>query len=102
MSVSGPAVRAHDEAEATRLVKILLEELGMPEGRVALSGRAKWQREKSLICWIVRKRTGVSNGWLADCLSMGHVSRVTRSLRRVREAKGLLVDAEGIEKMLEI
>jgi murein endopeptidase len=100
--VTGAAARAHDGAEATRIVKLLLEDLGMPKGRVALSGRAKWQREKSLICWIVRKRTGVANEWLADRLSMGHVSSVTRSLRRVRETKGWIAEAERLEQMLEI
>ena len=74
----------------------------MPKGRVALSGRAKWSREKALICWIVRKRTGVANGWLADRLSMGHVSSVTRSLRRVRETKGWIGEVERLERIIEI
>ncbi len=101
-SVSGGAVRAHDEAEATRLVKLLLEALGLPQGRVALAGRAKWQREKALVCATVRKWTGVSNGWLADRLSMGHVSSVTRSLRRVREERDLKRELERLEELLEI
>lgn len=101
-SVSGAAARAHDEEEATRLVNLLLEGLDMPKSRVALSGRAKWQQGKALICWIVRKHTGVANKWLADRLSMGHVSSVTRSLRRVRETKGWLAEAEKHEEMLEI
>ena len=41
-------------------------------------------------------------GWLADRLSMGHVSSVTRSLRRVRETKGWIGEVERLERMLEI
>lgn len=100
-SVSGAASRAHDESEATRLVNILLERLDMPKGRVALAGRAKWQREKALICWILRKRTGVGNRWLADRLSMGHVSSVTRSLRQVKDTKLWLAEAQLYDQMLE-
>lgn len=101
-SVSGAEVRAHDEEEAKRLVALLLEELGLPSGRVALAGRAKFQREKALICSIVRERTGVSNGWLAERLSMGHVSSVTRALRRVRESSKLEREVKRLEKVLEI
>ncbi|GAA5484716.1 hypothetical protein Hsar01_03962 [Haloferula sargassicola] len=101
-SVSGGAALAHDEAEAERLVKRLLEEQGLPTGRVALSGRGKWQREKALVCSLVRKRTGVSNGWLASRLSMGHESSVTRALRRVRESTGWTAQARRLESMLEI
>ena len=88
-SVSGAQVRAHDEEEAKRLVGLLLDKLGLPSGRVALAGRGKFQREKALICGVVRSRTSVSNGWLAERLSMGHVSSVTRALRRVKETKAL-------------
>ncbi|MEP4077372.1 transposase [Haloferula sp.] len=101
-SVSGAVVRAHDEVEATKLLKQLLKELGLPQGRVALSGRGKWQREKALTCWVVRRHTGVSNAWLAERLSMGHVSSVTRALRRVRESKVLTKEAKRLERMLEI
>lgn len=51
--------------------------------------RWKFQREKALICAVVRGRTSVSNGRLVERLSMGHVSSVTRALRRVKEAKAL-------------
>ena len=88
-SVSGAQVRAHDEEEAKRLVGLLLDKLGLPSGRVALAGRGKFQREKALICGVVRSRTSVSNGWLAERLSMGHVSSVTRALRRVKETNAL-------------
>ncbi len=84
------------------MVKSLLEELGLPQGRVALAGRAKWKREKALVCAMVRKRTGVSNGWLAERLSMGHVSSVTRSLRRAREERDLIRELERLDAMLEI
>jgi hypothetical protein len=61
----GEGGKAHDEAEAEWLVRRRLEELGLPVGRVALAGGGKWQRAKALVCALVRRRTGVSNGWLA-------------------------------------
>ena len=102
VNVSGAAVRAHDEGEATRLVKALLGMLELPQGKVALSGRGKWKKEKALVCEIVRRRTGVSNGWLANRLSMGHVSSVTKSLRKVRETPEWKNEADRLEKMVEI
>ena len=36
--MTGGASRAHDEAEAERIVKRLLDQLGLPSGRVALAG----------------------------------------------------------------
>ena len=88
-SVGGAAARAHDEAEAERLLKRGKEELGLPRGKRGLEGRGKWRDEKALLAALVRERTGVKNAWVAERLAMRHEFHVTRAVKRVREEKQL-------------
>lgn len=87
-SLRGEAARSHDEAEAERLVKAGLKALGMPPRR-ALEGRGKQLDEKALLAALIRERSGMSNHWVAERLSIGSESSVTRAVRRVREEKRL-------------
>ena len=84
-SVGGAAAKAHDEAEAERLVAAALAELGVPDNPADLAGRGRRKDEKETIAALVRGRTGVTNRWIASRLSMGHEVSVTRAVRRSRD-----------------
>ncbi|MBK1829075.1 transposase [Haloferula rosea] len=99
-SLRGEAARAHDVAEAERLVKTGLKAMGLPGKAEKLVGRGKWLEEKSLLATLIRKRTGVRNRWIADRLGMGHEGNVTVALRRVRESKALTRQLGKLEKEL--
>jgi hypothetical protein len=59
------AARAHDEAEAERLVVAALAELGAPGDASALAGRGRWMEEKVRVAALVRNRMtmGVAGFW---------------------------------------
>ncbi|MCU0796203.1 MAG: transposase [Akkermansiaceae bacterium] len=99
-SLRGDAVRAHDEAEAERLVVRALEWMNLPPKSKDLVGRGKWLKEKSLVAALVRKKTGVKNRWVADRLGMGVEGNVTIALRRVRESGELKKKFEKLEEVL--
>jgi hypothetical protein len=64
-----------------------------------LAGKGRWTEEKSLIAALIRKRTGVSNRWVAERLAMGHEGNVTRAIRKVsgnRVRKSRLTDLEAM------
>ncbi len=100
-SVAGSAARAHDEAEAQRIVGRCLRELGLPEQADQLAGRGRWLEEKALIASLVKKHTAGSNGWIANRLAMGHPSSVSRAVRRVRENPSLRSAQRRLGKMLD-
>ncbi|MEP4076600.1 hypothetical protein [Haloferula sp.] len=83
-SLRGEAARAHDVAEAERLVKAGLKSLGLPGKAEKLLGRGKWLEEKSVLV----------------SLGMGHEGNVTVALRRVRESKGLVRRLAKLEREL--
>jgi putative transposase len=101
-SVGGPAARAHDEAEAERIVTKALSALGLPEDAGSLTGRGKWKLEKDLVAALVRKRTGMGNAWVAARLGMGHEVSVTRAVRRTREDKAARGKLNELEATLGI
>lgn len=84
-SLGGGAARAHNEAEAGRIARAGLASLGMPDAPFDLAGRGRWMLEKGAIAAVIRKRTGVSNRWIAGRLGMGHESSVTHAAKRARE-----------------
>ncbi len=87
-SVSGAGARAHDEAEAEKLLKAGLQALGVPLEATELQGRGRFRDEKALAAWWVKGRTSVSNQWLGERLAMGHPGSVSREVGRVgREPK---------------
>jgi len=100
-SVGGEAARAHDEAEAERLVLMALRELGLPGAASGLKGRGKWKDEKELVAALVRKRTGMPNRWVEDRVGMGHEVGVTRAVRRYREDRKLGRRLNALEKKIE-
>jgi len=101
-SVRGEAARAHDEAEAERLVSLSLRHLKMPESTQELRGRGRWRDEKTVIAALVKERTVVKNAWVADRLAMGHEGNVTQALRRVRQDAQLQKAFMKLRRTLEI
>ncbi|MEO5712714.1 MAG: transposase [Luteolibacter sp.] len=84
-SVGGGAARAHDEAEAERIIVAALAELGAPGDAAGLCGKGIWKDEKEMVAALVRKRTAMTNRWMAARLGMGPEVSVTRAVRRFRE-----------------
>lgn len=68
----------HGEAEAERLAVETLAALGVSSERKDLEGMRKGDRTKVLVAALLRKRTAVGNGWIAERLSMGHPGSVSR------------------------
>lgn len=52
--------------------------------------------EKAVIAALIRKRTGVSNQWIARRLGMSQESSLIRAVRRTKE------DAREAERMLDL
>ena len=100
-SITGLAARAHDKAEAERLVKAAAGILGIPADRNSLDGRGLYADEKTLVAWLVRKRTSVTREWVAERLVMGHPSSVSRAVRKVREEPKLGRKAKRLEKAID-
>lgn len=100
-SVRGEAARAHDVAEAERLIAAGLNHFGMPEGAEELRGKGKWRDEKAVIAALVREQTGVKNAWVAERLAMGHEGNVTQAVRRVREDTQLQKALVKLRRTLE-
>lgn len=80
-SHSGPARRAHDQAEAERLLALGLRKLGLR--RAALAALPKGQLEKQVLAWWLHRQTIVSRRWIADNLKMGYPSRVSQAVHWV-------------------
>ena len=99
-SVAGEAVRAHDEAEAERLVRMGLEYFKLPVDVAALTGRGLFRDPKALVAWWARRRTAVTNRWLGERLAMGHPANVSREIGRVAREPDLVRAAEVMESVL--
>ena len=82
-SFSGDEVGAHDELDAERLVTAGMVVLGLDENR--LTGLKKGAEEKTLLAWLVRKNTAVSNAWIADRLKMGRADCLSRYPKKIEE-----------------
>lgn len=75
--------------------------LGLPTRVAELSGRGRWRDEKALLAVLIRRRTGVANGWIAERLAMGHAVNVTRAVRRLREDRTLAKRMSALEQLFE-
>ncbi|MBB5352579.1 hypothetical protein HNR46_002825 [Haloferula luteola] len=99
-SVTGDGARAHDEAEAERLVVAGLEHLGLPPDSEDQAGRGRFRDEKALVAWWTRQRTAATNGWLGERLAMGHPGSVRREVGRVARDPELARRAKKMAKVL--
>lgn len=84
-SFAGGAARAHDEAEAEKLLKAGTAALAME--RRELKRMPKGADEKLALAWLLRTRTTVSRRWAAARLAMGDESRVTQGVAAVKSAR---------------
>ncbi|GAA5484542.1 transposase [Haloferula sargassicola] len=55
-----------------------------------------FELEEGGLAYLMRTRTGVSNAWVAERLSMGHPGGVSRAVRKMKESRSLIRRAEGL------
>ena len=72
----GPIQHSHDEKEAVRLIENGLKALKLT--RQQLATLPKGDPRKIAVALVVKKRTVMTNGWIAGQLNMGAPSRVSR------------------------
>ena len=77
-SQTGGPLLEHGEAEAERLLLTALPALELPTTTRELASTRKADPRKAAVAILLRKRTAVANGWIAERLAMGHASTVSR------------------------
>jgi hypothetical protein len=100
-SHTGGARQAHDETAARALLVKGLKALGRSEGEAAVL--PKGAPEKTVLAWWLREWTTVSLRWVSEALAMGHDTRVSQAVNRLRRKPGrklkrlqqLLLEADG-------
>ena len=85
-SHSGGAQRAHGAAAAEKLLVAGLAAFGL--SRQDLTDLPKNAPEKTVLAWWLRERTTVSLHWVSQELEMGHYTRVTQAVSRLRRKPG--------------
>jgi hypothetical protein len=78
---TGTQTRDHGRAEAERIIGLAQKEFGIADWKALNKG--DWR--KGLVAGLIRKRSLVDNGWLADRLHMGARNAVSRTIRLGRE-----------------
>ena len=77
-NLRGAQRRAHNEAEAERLIGVALNTLSIEEED--LLAMTAVRPEKQVIAWLLKRSTTVTGVWIASRLKMGHRSSVSRAL----------------------
>jgi hypothetical protein len=98
-NLRGEQRRAHDEAEAERLLKEALQLLSIGEDK--LLGFKNTHPIKEAVAWLIKKNTTVEVVWVASRLKMGHRTGASRAISRFDRS----TDAGRIslkKKMLQI
>ena len=85
-SFAGAAKATHDQAAAERALARGLKALGL-SGQ-ALAELPKGAAEKVVLAWWLRQRTTVPLRWVSERLGMGHYTRVTQAVSRMRRRPG--------------
>ena len=85
-SHSGKARSAHGETAARELLIEGLTILNL--SRADLAGLPKGAPEKTALAWWLRERTTVSLRWVGEALAMGHYTRVTQAVSRMKRKPG--------------
>ena len=83
-NLRGQQRSAHDEMEAERLLKLVLDALGLTE--VELRAMKSTRSEKQVVAWLLKKRTTVTGVWLAARLGMGHRTSASRAISEIEHA----------------
>jgi hypothetical protein len=93
-NLRGEQRRAHNEAEAERLLGLALATLKLKEEELL---QLRFNRpEKQAVAWLLKTYTTVTGVWLAERLRMGNRSNVSRGLTAISR------EADEIRKMLKI
>lgn len=92
-SVSTNISRKHTQHEAENIIKRCAEAWGIPPSKKAMQNLKKADENKIKIAVILRRKTDVTNEWIADRLAMGDASRVSR-------LTGDYQRSQNIEKLL--
>ena len=77
--------RAHHQGEAERIISILARDLGLPATQEDLGNLKKSDPRKVVCAALVKRRTSVSNDWLAERLTMGHPASLSQQVNRMRK-----------------
>ena len=71
-NLAGAALRAHDENEAERIIRIVGAVMELPGSGAELELLRKGDSRRVMCAATVKRRTSVKNDWLASRLRMGH------------------------------
>jgi len=74
--------RPHDQAAAQQSLEQAMQALGL--NRTSLEELPKGSPEKLALAWWLRERTVVSLRWVGQALAMGHYTRVTQAVSRMK------------------
>ena len=83
-----------------RMLKAGLKELGLPGGDSALAKLPKSDERKVLLALILRKKTTVSNYWIASSLAMGHPGSVSRMISAGRSDRRMSERFHALDKAI--
>lgn len=83
-SLAGDAIQAHNEKEAERIIRTIGSELELPESLEELMLLRKGDPRKVACAALVKARTTVSNGWIAERLAMGHPASMSQLVHQMR------------------
>ena len=83
-NLRGQQRSAHDEMEAERLLKAVLDLLELSEAE--LLAMKSTRPEKQAVAWLLKKRTTVTGVWLAARLGMGHRTSASRAISEIERA----------------
>ena len=81
-NLAGAALRAHDEKEAERIIRIVGAEMELSESATELELLKKGDPRKVMCAAVVKRRTSVKNDWLASRLWMGHSAAMSQLVSR--------------------
>lgn len=98
-NLRGEQRRAHDEAEAERLLQEVLPILNVEENE--LLGLMNTHPVKGAVAWLLKKHTTVEVTWVASRLNMGHRTSASRAISRFDHS----LDSEHLilkQEMLQI
>ncbi len=91
-SYNGYEVKAHDIAEAEKLLKEGMKRLGLSDRE--LKKLPKGSTEKKALVYSIKHRAVVKNQWISDHIYCGHPSNIAGFMQEVRNGKN--------EKLLEL
>lgn len=100
-SRAGEEPRAHNEAEAERLVGRALARFGLPAAPKELAKLRKGDARKVLVACLVRQHTAAGNPWIAKRLAMGHPGSVSRLVVTAAKNPPTARELERLAKLLK-